>query len=364
MLKYLLAVLMLLHGCIHFMGLAKAFQWAAIPQLTKDISKPAGLLWLLAGLLFILAALLFLMHKGLWWLPAAAGVLLSQILIVGSWKDAKWGTAANVIVLLAAVAAYGQYQFYRQYVNDVDHCLRRTALTAADMITENDLQPLPAPVQRYLRYAGVLNKPRVYSMKAVFEGQMRSRKQNWFQFTSQQYNFFDNYTRLFFMKGRMKGIEVPGYHAYQDGTASMHIKLFGLFSIVRQQGPVMFKTETVTMFNDMCLMAPATLIDKRIQWQAVNDTSVHAVFTNNGVSIGATLYFNGEGQLVNFISADRTDVNENKQYQFSTPVKDYRNFNGIKLAACGEGVWHYADGPFIYGKFNLKEVEYNPLSGK
>jgi len=25
----------------------------------------------------------------------------------------------------------------------------------------------------------------------------------------------------------------------------------------------------------------------------------------------------------------------------------------------GEAIWHYPDGKFIYGKFNLQQVEYN-----
>jgi hypothetical protein len=39
-----------------------------------------------------------------------------------------------------------------------------------------------------------------------------------------------------------------------------------LLPIVQQSGKIMDKAETVTLFNDMCLMAPATLIDKRIQF--------------------------------------------------------------------------------------------------
>jgi hypothetical protein len=157
------------------------------------------------------------------------------------------------------------------------------------------------------------------------------------------------------MKAKMKGFTVPGYHKYSNETATMDIRLFGLFPVVKRGGKDMDQAETVTLFNDMCLIAPATLIDKRITWQAIDSNSVKATFTNHAITISAILYFNEQGQLIDFISNDR-DVNH---YSFSTPVNNYKKINGINIMTYGETIWHYPDGIFIYGKFNLKEVEYN-----
>ena len=33
--------------------------------------------------------------------------------------------------------------------------------------------------------------------------------------------------------------------------------------------------------------------------------------------------------------------------------------NGINIQKCGEAIQHYPDGQFVYGKFNLKSIEYN-----
>ena len=139
----------------------------------------------------------------------------------------------------------------------------------------------------------------------------------------------------------------------------MQIKLFGLFPIVNIKGQSLFQAETVTIFNDMCLMAPATLIDKRIQWQEIDSFSVKALFTNNNTSISAILQFNEKGELINFISDDRIAVADMKKYRFSTPINNYKNINGFMLGTYGEAIWHYPDGNFTYGKFNLKNIEYN-----
>ena len=105
MLKYSLAIIIFMHGLIHFMGFAKAFGYGNITQLTKDISKPAGVFWLLSAVLFIITAALLLLKKESWPLLAIVAVLVSQVLIVLAWKDAKFGTVANIIILSVAVIA-------------------------------------------------------------------------------------------------------------------------------------------------------------------------------------------------------------------------------------------------------------------
>ena len=54
--RWTLAVLLAVHGLIHFMGFAKAFGYAELPQLTQPVSREMGFLWLAAGLLVIATA--------------------------------------------------------------------------------------------------------------------------------------------------------------------------------------------------------------------------------------------------------------------------------------------------------------------
>ncbi len=129
-----------------------------------------------------------------------------------------------------------------------------------------------------------------------------------------------------------------------------------LLPLVKVEGAAMFEADTVTMFNDMCLMAPATLIDKRITWQTIDDLTVAETFTNQSVTISAVLHFNDERQLVSCVSNDHWDVSAMKLYPFSTPVSQYRNLNGHNLPTCGEMIWHYPDGDFVYGKPGINNV--------
>jgi hypothetical protein len=352
------ALLIIVHGLIHILGFIKAFKIADVNQLSQSSSKSMGMLWLFVAILFLTSAVLYLLKKDWWFFIAISAIVFSQILIIIYWKDAKFGSIANVIILIAAIIYFASVQFENSYKKDVASAMEKNP-EANEIITEKDLDHLPPIVQNYLHYAGVVGKPKVHNAKVVFEGEMRDKGKDGFKFTSEQYNFFEFPTRLFFMKAKVKGLPTHGYHAYKNEEASMQIKVPSLFSVVHIDKPELFPTETVTFFNDLCLFAPAALIDDRILWETIDDRSIKATFTNKDTSISAILHFNEKGQLVNFVSNDRIAIDQMKTFPFSTPASHYKNIGGYNLPTYGEAIWHYPDGEFVYGKFNLKSIEYN-----
>jgi hypothetical protein len=51
---------------------------------------------------------------------------------------------------------------------------------------------------------------------------------------------------------------------HRGTSATMTVKAAALVRVVQVSGSEMDQGETVTMFNDMCVLAPATLIDPAI----------------------------------------------------------------------------------------------------
>ena len=104
--KTALIILILLHGALHTLGFLKAYKLVGTQQLTKSISKPRGILWLLAAALFTSAAILFAFSQEWWWLLSCAAIIISQRLIIDDWKDAKFGTILNVIIFVATTIGF------------------------------------------------------------------------------------------------------------------------------------------------------------------------------------------------------------------------------------------------------------------
>ena len=109
--RYLIPIILFAHGSLHSLGFAKAYNYANITQITKVISKAKGLLWLLTAVLFVVAAVICLLRKEGWVYFAFPAAILSQILIISVWHDAKFGTILNAIILLVAIASWSTYYF-------------------------------------------------------------------------------------------------------------------------------------------------------------------------------------------------------------------------------------------------------------
>jgi hypothetical protein len=108
MFNYIFIFIMFIHGIIHFLGFAKAFGYGNINQLSQEISKPIGLVWLLAALLFVIATVLSITQKDFWTYLAFVAAALSQVLIFNSWQDAKFGTIPNILILAVVIIGFMQ----------------------------------------------------------------------------------------------------------------------------------------------------------------------------------------------------------------------------------------------------------------
>lgn len=360
-----LALLLAAHGLIHLLGFAKAFHLADLPQLKQPISPLGGALWFASALLFLAAAGSLFISARVWWAIAACALVMSLVVILTSWNDARFGLLPNLIVLAATAFGFltqGPMSLRAEYDRDAARGLARSVEERP--IADADLAHLPEPVQRYLRAIGVVGLPRVHNFYARMHGRIRSgRDARWMPFSAEQYNFVDEPARLFYMNASMYQVPVHGYHRYVGSSATMRVKAAGLMRVVDAAGEEMNRAETVTMFNDMCVLAPATLIDPAIVWEPVDGRTARAAFTNAGLTIRAELSFNHAGELVDFQSDDRyqtaSDGSAVRRMRWSTPIQAHRAFGAVRLASRGEGRWHEPEGEYAYIELTIDEVRYN-----
>jgi hypothetical protein len=361
--KAFLVIVLVLHGLVHFLGAAKAFGIADLPQLTQPVSRGAGFAWLAAGLAMLAAAVVLVSAPGAFWVLGLVAVVLSQAMVVSAWSDAKFGTVANVIVLAAVVygfASAGPLSFRAQYEREVE--ARLAGPIRPQPLTEADIAHLPAPVQRYLRVTGAVGQPRVHHMKATWAGRIREGPDDpWMEFTAEQHDFVDEPARFFHLSARRGGLPVDVLHAYHSGVATMRVRLLSLFPLADARGAEMRQSETVTVLNDLCLFAPGALIDPRIRWEEVDAHTVRAHYTVPPHTISATLIFNDAGELVDFVSDDRMASIDGtfERWRWSTPTSEYRAFGPLRVSSGGEARWHAPEGDFSYIQLELLELEIN-----
>lgn len=232
----------------------------------------------------------------------------------------------------------------------------------AGPVCDADLAHLPPPVQRYLRACGVVGQPHVHSLHARMHGRIRSGpRSRWMSLVAEQYNTVGPVARLFYFDASMLGLPIQGYHRYVDGAASMVVRALGLVPLVRADGPDLTRAETVTVLNDLCVLAPATLVSPAIDWTPVDARTARARFTNAGHAIEAALSFDARGDLVDFRSSDRarTAGGTVERMLWSTPLRAPQSFGPVRLASAGEARWHDPAGDYAYVELAFDEVRYN-----
>ena len=236
-------------------------------------------------------------------------------------------------------------------------------------VTDADLAGLPLAVRRYLQAAGVVGRPRPRAYELTFSGRIRGGPDEpWMPFRAEQYSSVDGPVRLFYMRARRAGVPLAVYHRYVNGQAEMRVKLAGLLTLVDAQGAVMDRSETVTVFNDMCLLAPGTLLDPRIVWRERDGRIVDATFSVGNQTIAATLTFDESGLLTNFESPDRSRASADgrtfTRLPFLTPVQAHAMFCGVVVAHQAQAQWRLSDGQlFTYAEFRLESITFIPAGG-
>jgi hypothetical protein len=268
-----------------------------------------------------------------------------------------------LIIVVMALLVNKSGELKKTYNAAVQGKLEHAPEAEKDILTEEDIKNLPEPVQKYIRYANAIGKEKVRNFTVAFEGEFRlDPKKGWAKMKAQQYTDLTDTTRLYYMDMKMFGLPVYGLHRYIDGKATMLAKVAGLIKVVDGSGSEMNEGETVTIFNDMCMLAPGSLIDERIEWETVDSKTVKAAFTNKGIKVHAVLYFNDKGELINFVSEDRYYSPTGKtyeKYKWSTPISEYKDFNGTRISSGGEAVWTLPEGDYSYGRISIAEIKYN-----
>ena len=369
-LRWLLVAILAGHGLIHLLGVVKGFGWADVSQLTEPIGVVGGVLWLVAAALVLTAAVFLAVGAPTWWWAISFGAAaMSQIAIGNSWSDARAGTIVNLVLVLVAgygFAAEGPSSLHAQYRARASRALDNVKPSSA-VLDEADLVDLPGLLAAYIRRSGAVGQPRVVSFHANFHGRIRSGPDAaWMPFTGQQVNTYGQRPqRIFLMDATRSGVPITVLHVFADTTATMRVKLLSLFTVVDASGPEMDRGETVTVFNDLVVMAPGAIVDASVRWTALDARHVRGEFTDGDQTISAVLSFNAEHDLVDFVSDDRSRASADgktfTQQRWSTPLTGHHNSDGHRVFTLGKGMWNAGQpgGPFTYLEFQLDAISYN-----
>ncbi len=340
------SLLIALHAALHLIGAAKSWN---------------GLLWLsAAGLLFGAAALRTLRNDD-WWMLAAAGVVLSQGLIVLHWADAKAGTPVNVVIGVAVIVAAATTRFKGEVYDDVRSLLAGATRADSSVVRPADLERLPQPVRRWLVRSGVIGKPRARTVRLLQHGEIRTSPDGaWMPAQAEQYFSIEPPAFLWSADvTMMRALPLVGRDSYVDGKGHMLIKALSLVDVVDATGAAIDQG-TLARFLAECVWFPSAALSPHIAWIPLDGSRAKAIMSYRGVTAAAVFSFDALGR---FSSLRAERFMSGRRDAGLTPwrvsVSEWRKLGGVEVPARGSVGWQLATGTFDYYRWEIAALEYD-----
>jgi hypothetical protein len=231
------------------------------------------------------------------------------------------------------------------------------------IITEEMLQKLPDPVKRYLLYTGVVGKPIVQTVRLKQVGKIRKdAKQPWMNIQAKQYYSVSPPCFVWIAYMRVYGLPLVKVRDYfMEGRGNILVKALSLFTIANSSGKDMDQGAMMRYLNEM-MWFPSAFLRNNISFEPIDANSARVTLKDMGKSVTATMHFNENGKLTNFTAQRYRDMGNNKfeLENWSTPIREYGEFEGLKLPVNGAAAWNLKEGDLEYIDLTVTDLEYNP----
>ena len=360
--RILVIILLLLHGSIHLFGFLKAFRLSNVDLLSLTISKPWGILWLVTTLLFWVAMLGFILKKDWFTMLVFIALTVSQLLIVVFWKDAKFGTIANVLILLATLPIYGNYQFQELIKKERENLLFKSKSLASTTIELKDIAYLPETVQKWLQYAEVIGKPIPSTIYLTQKGQMKTRPNGkWLPFRAEQY--FDGLNPSFLWTTEVDAlpkVHMLGRDKLIDGNGEMLIKFLGIIPIVKEGPNEKMNSGALQRYLAEICWFPSAVMNKNIRWEVVSPNAVKAKLVVNDIEVSGIFTFTEEGKMVSFETQRYYGGDEDAKLEtWRIKMLEFKKYEGVNIPYKCSVTWKLPEGDFNWLNLEVTSMEHS-----
>jgi hypothetical protein len=365
MVRIVFSTIIALHGIVHLIGFSK--EWNLGPtgrRLTKTLipfsengSKVAGLLWLTACVLMIAASYLYFQKKEWYWIPSLVGLVISQILIILYWHDAKYGTIVNIILACITILGAGFMNYNKLVRSEIKSIISRPADQRT--ITNKDIVTLPAPVQRWLLKSGVVGSAVPQYVHVTQQGSMRTEAgADWTPFTAEQYFTIQEPAFVWDATVKASVIQIAGRDKFINGHGNMLIKPLYIYELANSTGPEIDQGTLLRYLAEMTWF-PYAAVSSYLVWEEIDDTHARVTMNYEGLSATGTFTINLNGDVIGFEAMRFREFNgEYRKELWSIATTNHKMFNGIRSGSKSEVTWKLKEGHFLWLKLEILGISF------
>ena len=256
--------------------------------------------------------------------------------------------------ILFIISQTGNKMANAQINNDVKALFSNAATFEGKTFSYDQLEGLPAPVQRYFKHVLPQGQPYVESVRLKHDGRFKSGvDKDWTDIKGEQY--FTSATPGFLWVGKTSLFTARDMYICDKGR--LVVKLFSLVKVVDEKGSHVDQGELLRWLGESVWFPTNLLPRKNLEWSPINDTSARITYSHNGISVYLDVFFNENDEIVR-LETERY-MEKNRLEKWSGELSDYREVNGIKIPMHIQASWDLKEKTHTYADFQIQNIEFD-----
>ncbi|WP_420573029.1 DUF6920 family protein [Kordia sp.] len=360
--RIVLTILIAIHGVIHLFGFLKAFSIFEFNAISHPINKAFGIIWLFTFLFFTITSVLLIIQSNYWWIIGIIAIILSQFLIINYWSDAKLGTAVNVIILLATIIGYSNFNFKEKIKRERIEQFENSQIKNENIVTPKSLLDLPLIIQKWLTNSGTIGKKVISNVYITQELQLKLKPEQttWKNGSAEQFFTMQPPAFIWNINTKMNSIlSVSGRDKFKDGKGEMIIKLLSLIPVAKAKDNEKVNQATLQRYLAEIVWFPSASLSQYLKWENIDDYSARATMEYNGAKGSGEFHFDTEGNFEKFVSMRYKDSDDTEPTKWTVKATKSEERNGIKIPVECEASWELENGTWIWLKLKITDIQYD-----
>ena len=139
----------------------------------------------------------------------------------------------------------------------------------------------------------------------------------------------------------------------------MLIKILSLFTVADSKGKEIDQG-TLLRYLAETMWFPTAAINEYLTWEEMEQYNAKVTMAYDDITASGIFTFNDKGQVVNFEAERYGEFNgEIRLETWSIPVRNYKEFEGVRIPTKGNVTWKLDTGDFNWFNFEVTKIEYN-----
>ncbi|ANU12061.1 hypothetical protein BBH88_18255 [Planococcus antarcticus DSM 14505] len=233
-------------------------------------------------------------------------------------------------------------------------------------MTAEMTESLPLPVKNWLHAIGAVGHEQINNVSLKQSGwiKLKPEQKAWTASEAKQISFTDPPAFRWSVKMKMgKGLFVTGKDSFEEGKASMRIKIAGILPISKSVDNE--KTNQSALQRYLMEMAwyPSAVFSPLLSWERVDAHTAKATITYRELTGSATYFFNEQSELLRVEAWRYKDSGKDALPLLCIgTVIEQQLVDGLTVPVKMEVSWVLEGGTFTWYKFDAQDIRFNAIN--